>query len=262
MKYKFVYDKGFLDDNFIELSESEARVVIATITGGHHALFYGYKPERLAYAIRKLTVDNTSFTEVKPDISSVRFIGGGPGLPMGVVSSANNGYLYMKDLNDFTFSILTLATVPLKDKRVLLSWKDEVVSCPADFQLIATSEECDWNKVLPITEFCGIVYRCDGEVDRKPYSISKLKFELNEALIFHSSLSGTTRNCNITGPHDANFTFDAKCMYNNIVTHTDNARRQLNIASVGRTVADLNHHCMTRTCDLIEALDWYVVPNA
>ena len=54
MKYKFVYDNGFIEGQLLDLSEEEFGFCIATVLGNHNAMFFGYKPERLIKAIKKL----------------------------------------------------------------------------------------------------------------------------------------------------------------------------------------------------------------
>lgn len=54
MNYKFVYDNDFIKSQLLDLSEEEFRLCIATVLGNHNAMFFGYKPERLIKAIKKL----------------------------------------------------------------------------------------------------------------------------------------------------------------------------------------------------------------
>ena len=54
MKYKFVYDNDFIEGQLLDLSEEEFGLCIATVLGNHNAMFFGYKPERLIKAIKKL----------------------------------------------------------------------------------------------------------------------------------------------------------------------------------------------------------------
>jgi hypothetical protein len=55
MRYKFTYDKAFLDANLLNLSSEEVKIILATVIGNHNAIFWGYKPERLADAVKRLT---------------------------------------------------------------------------------------------------------------------------------------------------------------------------------------------------------------
>lgn len=57
MKYKFVMPPNLAPKMF-DLSEEEVRIVLATVLGHHNAIFWGYKPERLATAVRYLSDDN------------------------------------------------------------------------------------------------------------------------------------------------------------------------------------------------------------
>lgn len=54
MKYKFVYDSDFIKGQLLDLSVEEFGLCIATVLGNHNAMFFGYKPERLIKAIKKL----------------------------------------------------------------------------------------------------------------------------------------------------------------------------------------------------------------
>lgn len=55
MKYKFIFDENFEKNMFCNLTTEELGVVLATVIGKHNALFFGYKPERLINAIKKLS---------------------------------------------------------------------------------------------------------------------------------------------------------------------------------------------------------------
>lgn len=55
MRYKFTYDKAFLDANLLNLSSEEVKIILATVIGNHNAIFWGYKPERLADAVKRLS---------------------------------------------------------------------------------------------------------------------------------------------------------------------------------------------------------------
>lgn len=58
MKYKFVYDTYFIAKETLCLSEEEVRIVLATVLEHHNAIFWGYKPERLARAVSYLSNGN------------------------------------------------------------------------------------------------------------------------------------------------------------------------------------------------------------
>lgn len=55
MKYKFIFDENFESNVFLNLTTEELGVVLSTVIGKHNALFFGYKPERLITAIKKLS---------------------------------------------------------------------------------------------------------------------------------------------------------------------------------------------------------------
>ena len=100
MNYNFVFDEDFNEKYSLDLSDKELKVVIATVLGGHNALFFGYKPERLLKAVKLFSKELAQITETSSDISIEKFCGGGPNLSKGAVSLADDGILMMSNLQD------------------------------------------------------------------------------------------------------------------------------------------------------------------
>ena len=87
MRYKFTYDKAFLDANLLNLSSEEVKIILATVIGNHNAIFWGYKPERLADAVKRLT--NIGSIQVFSDNCD------------SLMYSYSESLYYLKDLNKY-----------------------------------------------------------------------------------------------------------------------------------------------------------------
>ena len=281
MKYNFIFDKEFDKNNLFELSEMERFVVLATILGGHNAIFYGYKPERLIKAIKALRENFSTFEEVPLTTSIVGFCGGGPNLSKGYITKADGGYLYMKDLLDFRTSVLQMAVVPMREKKINLCRDGLAVQYPADFQLIATTRTCDcgnylttdkvclcsarsvrqyWNKGKSIIEKCGIVYFCKEDDTRCNFSRDELRTKLSICWDFHvkKSYLGSKKNQEIDSVEQVEFTSEAKELFSDLRKTTSYSEEiLLNIAKVARTLADINRHSLVFARDVMYAKKWY-----
>ena len=92
MKYKFVYDPNILESLNNSLSEEETKIVLATVVGKHNAIFYGYRPERLVNAIKRLTsteafVEQKTFSDIDDGLNNSR-----------------GGIMYLKDFDVWKIS--------------------------------------------------------------------------------------------------------------------------------------------------------------
>ena len=137
MKYNFVYDTDFLEKNSVYLSEQERLVVYATVIGKHNAIFYGYKPERLVDAIKKLTASNPFIEISSPPTDAERH-------------KADGGIVYMKDFDSWgIINQQYLYPFSINDKERLA-------------QFIATATENPLDTVVPdmINNF-DIIYECE-----------------------------------------------------------------------------------------------------
>ena len=289
-KYKFVYDDGFFEKAFIQLSLDELKVVMATVLGGHHAIFYGYKPERLANAVKilRMNPDTTPFVEVPYTSSLEKLCGGGEDLHKGLVSEADKGFLYVPNINDLTYSELSILSVVMKEKRIHLSRAGNNITHNADFQLVATSASCNcggldsdsqtcicsrdtlkrwWNKSKNITEQCAIFYKCERNDQKVSQSVAKLKKDIEAAWEHHKNFLNyeyiergyyPTKDCELQHSNHVHFSSEAKSLYIDLKEHGRYSEETLlNFARVARTFADINGHDTTHTDDLNDARELY-----
>lgn len=231
MKYNFVYDKEFRD-MFVELSEEEKNVVLATIIGRHNAIFWGYRPERLVNAIKKLC--DCPFVNVKED---------------GYVEKANGGVLYTPTLDSFD----------TKRQNDIYSISKNGVK---NFQVVAT---CDMGvPAYTITPnlLCNfdIVYLCKKPVSDSVYNAStnwdRLKVRVSRAISYRSTLH--------SGKHiTSDFTM-VKTYWNlpsfqqrYTSAKEKNESLALKIAKVARSVSDITDENMTTDYEWDIAKRWY-----
>lgn len=289
-KYNFVYDDGFFEKAFVQLSLDELKVVMATVLGGHHAIFYGYKPERLANAVKilRMNPETTPFVEVPYTSSLEKLCGGGEDLHKGLVSEADKGFLYTPNINDLTYSELSILSVVMKEKRIHLSRAGNNITHNADFQLVATSSSCNcggldsdshtcicssdtlkrwWNKSKSITEQCAIFYKCRSNDLKISHSVAKLKKDIAWAWNNHKEFLNyeyiergyyPTKNCELQHSNHVHFSGQAKDLYRDLMKNGRYSEKTLlNFARVARTFADIAGHSLTYVNDLNDARTLY-----
>lgn len=245
MKYNFVYDTDFIEKNILCLSEEECNVVFATVVGKHNAIFYGYKPERLVKAIKKLTTDYP-FAET----SSPSKIGDD-------LHNANCGILYIKDFNSWG----------VIDQQFLYSYTlNDRSRC---VQTIATTSLNPFKSVVPdIINNFDIIYMCK-EGDKHSFNKTELSIGYAYISTFHNSL------------HSGRFITSTQLSLANYWL-MDNAYEYLcdmekrnpviarKVAMVSRSVSDYKHHTLTdredisiaeRLCGLSTSVDLFAIPD-
>ena len=258
MKYKFVYDESFLAENQLELSPREMRAVIATIVGKHNAIFYGYKPERITKAIKKLLDASTPVQCPAHDVDMEHFMGGGRDLSKGAVSLADGGVLFMEDMDKYRTSVIQMLAVPMKTGSVTLSRAGESMMYPAEFRLVATMDHCPTEgKYHHVIEECGIVFKCSS-----PDTIENVFVEKAKKAVFDAYTSSQSRaiyvDNSIVDFDNINFTTEAEVLFrDDILNQPPYNYSWLNIARVARTVADINGHSLVRMMDVRRAQDMY-----
>lgn len=278
MKYSFVYDKDFEETHFVELSNEEIQAVVVTVVGGHNAIFYGYKPERIVKAI-KLLLD-VKYEEPPTDVTIKKFCGGGPNLEPGYITLANGGVLLMENLHNYKASVLQMLRIPLENKNITLSRAGNSETFPADFQLIATTQACPcgnytsttnvclcsersknehWKKMECVTDRCGILFKCEEGPHITKVSIKMLKTLAQETWNNHKNRTissykdATEKTIEELSPTD-----ECKLTYEvSILGNTRYSTQGFEIAKVARTIADYRAHGMVRVCDLVDARDMY-----
>lgn len=164
MKYNFVYDADFLKKNSLYLTEEERKIVFATVVGKHNAIFYGYKPERLVEAIKKLTSNYPFVVTTSPLSIEDR------------LRESKGGILYMSDFDSWgSIDQLYLYSHTLNDQS----------RCA---QFIATTTHNPLETVVPdvINNF-DIIYMCK-EDEKLPYARTQLATKFGKILEYHNSL--------------------------------------------------------------------------
>ena len=272
MKYKFVYDESYLNAHF-ELSYEEKKIVLITVLGRHNAIFFGYKPERLVRAIKMLKGENVPFIESNENVCIEDFCGGGPQLKQGLVTDADKGILYMKNVHEHKSSVLEMTSVPISNKQITLCRGGESVTYPADIQLIGTTTSCPcgnylstsnpclcslasiknhWRKVNIVAERCDIVYKCADDVTRRQWGLAELMNEISEVNNFSASV------CDISKDR---FTPQAEVVVDRWKEEhpVSNKTEELlgRLLKVAKTLAITNCHYHINSCDVLCAFSFY-----
>lgn len=281
MNYKFIYDEEFRQKYFLELSDEEVMLVRVIVSGGHNAIIYGYKPERVVSAIKQMT--SLSVTNAPYNCSIEDMFGGGEDLHMGYVSTANMGMLVLENLHEFRSSVLQIVRVSMENGNITLSRAGESKTYGTKFQLVATMKGCEcgninstehnclcssssieswWKKIECIKDKCPIIYRCVDHTEKhmveKPSLWNSIETD-NHTRLYRTS--STTFNSVISesdeGLMKINFTSGARDVYENSVVSADLCRDKFDIARVARTIADCRGHNMTKIADIDAAIELY-----
>lgn len=227
MKYNFVYDTDFLENNCTYLSEEEKRVVYATVVGKHNAIFYGYKPERLIEAIKMIASANP-FVEMPSPPAYTE------------LCKSNGGIAYLKDFDSWGIvGQQYLYPFSINDKE-------------RSTQFIATATENPLNVVVPdmINNF-DVIYECKDDVKIKRTSWN-LKSSFRHVVDYHHSLhSGkhvTSTELEVNNYWLCNdaFSYLIELTKRNPVT----ARK---VAMVSRSISDCNFDSLTGMGDILYA---------
>ena len=234
MKYQFVYDADFMKDVVCELSEEEKAVVLATIIGQHNALFYGYKPERLVKAIKKLNEE--LFIEVEDNCTVEKLLSHYIGESEGKIMFVNN--LDDREHN-FQSNVWIFST---NNNRNL--------------QLIATSNDAPCVHLMSnLLDNFDIVYRCKCEVKGlKKYEslrcdITAIK---NHRQTLHSGKYISGKWTSIDSYWNLS---DFYRRYEEV--YKDNPLLALKYAKVGRSIADVDLRDMSNASHFDMAVSWY-----
>lgn len=184
MKYKFIINEPVLDGQFVALSETEKDIVIATVVGYHSLLLEGFQTERITKAIKLLRDYNKPFVTVHEDCTDNELIGihERGGVTEGLVTEADGGYLYAKDLSSLPHSILSWITTVMGNHWIKLCCMGRgTVTLPADFKLIAeTKMRMNDIGFSIIVDTCDMHYRCEEDERREIYSLNYLKEEIDK----------------------------------------------------------------------------------
>ena len=234
MKYKFVYDTEFLESNMLELSEVERDVVFAVIVGQHNAIFYGYKPERLVNAIKKLTagkrfVENKGFCSIETDLEN-----------------AEDGIMSLKGFDSWSI---------IEQQFLYGHTINDEQRCT---QFVATTEIHPKACVVPdVLNNFDIVYECSALSSKICYSKTVLSKRLKGIVEYHDHLHSGTYVTSKTLEINSYWMGDSAFSYiNKLVKTMPSYARKL--ALVGRSISDVNKYSLTGM-DEIELAKEYCV---
>lgn len=255
MKYKFVFDEGYLGDFYVELSKEEIKVVLITLAGGHNVMLSGYKTERLAKAIKLLRDLNNPFIDVAPNCTDRQLIGiyNSNGLKQGFVTDANNGYLHMVDLARSKCDVTNWLHTVMCNGWIKLCYSFNTKTLPAKFQLIAeTNSICKNYEFRNVLKLCDVVYKCKEEDKRELYSIAELKHKLETLRECHNDVAKELDIPNICNRDIENIEQALLSKSGKEVQQGLNCN--IKTIRVARTLADMYMHFHTFSTDVEEAL--------
>jgi hypothetical protein len=250
MKYHFVWDEGFLGNQMFELSEREKNIVIATIVGGHNAIFTGYRTERLVKAIKFLRNANIPFVSIEKPINERSLIGdySSDGVKQGFVTDADKGILHFSDISLQSNCVVSWLSTVIGNGWIKLVNDGEVVQLPAGFQLVAEMSNLSNLSVTIrwLKNYCDIRYDCPKDVYRTLYHAEDLMHLVINVKGYQLAMGRVGSNCKIADINNIKPSSIAREKINN-------ERIILETARLGRTLADISGHGRTFGSDLEEA---------
>lgn len=233
MKYNFVYDTEVLESTSNFLSADELKIVLATVIGKHNAIFYGYKPERLIKAIKRLSnetefVEQNTFSDIDAGLDNSR-----------------GGIMYLKDFD--VWKVI--------EQRFLCG--HTVNDQNRTTQFIATMPITPYAGVIPeVLNNFDIVYKCTNSI-LTPMSNETLKQKLNAGNWFRRKLRSGQYTTS-TELRVERFWMDSD-VYDNIkrLSEENNPVYARKIASVARSLSDIEQSTYTEMKQLHEAETFY-----
>lgn len=228
MKYKFVYDPSVLESLNNSLSEEETKIVLATVVGKHNAIFYGYRPERLINAIKRLTsteafVEQKTFSDIDDGLNK-----------------SMDGVMYLKDFDIWKIS----------EQQFLYGHTLNEPSRTTQF-IATVSVPPSATVVTAVLNNFDIIYRCK-ESDKTPKNNESLLHEYEDILRFRTKL----RSAHYTT--STGLTLESYWMSDGVCSHVrkaleDNPVYARKIALVARSLSDVEHSVYTEMEHLREA---------
>lgn len=235
MKYKFVYDEAFLQMQTLDLSEEEIRIVLATMVGQHNAIFYGYKPERLVDAIKKLN-DGKPFIETNSLISCSTL--------SGRCVSAVGGIAYIRQMNLFNEACKVLLT------------SNTSIGRGAQYIATVSSDPCICVSDTLRNNF-DIVYYCK-RTDRSVRSFTEIKKVLKKAITYQHSLDSGTYPAGLYRKEAIKSWWVGETLYNLFWSlDTKDKVMPFKYLKVARSLADVDNYSNPRNSHWEEAKRLY-----
>ena len=270
MKYKFVYDESFADKNFFQLTSEEAILVAVAVSGGHNVILHGSEPERLVKAIKSLSMETKQTETVDKDVSSESLFGDYSTFEPGAVTLANNGVLFINDLEGMSWVNKTLLKVVLHNKIVRLSSRGKSKELPANFQLVATINPnliVRWPDGISyyrdLFSQCGIVYKCSNTVSRMKYSRSELMTVVKN-INYARSRKDTfcTADCDVRDKDQVVFTTGTWDFFKREVLDNEQLKDSAwKIAGVAKTLRFYSGNIMTKFKNVEYAIKYHSVAD-
>lgn len=247
MKYHFVWDEDFLGNHTLELSEMEMNIVIATIIGGHNAIFSGHHTERLVKAIKLLKNADIPFVSVEKPIDWYSLIGSysNNGVKQGFVTDADKGFLHFSNIPSQDCGVTSWLVTVMENGWIKLCHDGDVVQLPANFQLIAEASYLDCNNqdIKHIVDCCDIRYDCPKLACRTLYSVETLKQYIIRAKGHRQALGRYENNSKIANI----IAIDPSSVATEMI---ETEHISIETARLGRTLADMFGHNRTFASDL------------
>jgi hypothetical protein len=230
MRYKFTYDKAFLDANLLNISSEEVKIILATVIGNHNAIFWGYKPERLADAVKRLS--NIGSIQVFSDNCD------------SLMYTDTDSLYYLKDLNKYDSDTL---------KRIEMN----SVNNTRQSQFIATIEGTPTELLdKGLLKNFDVIFKCTD--DNKPeVFISTLRDDIRRAKRYRNNwASGEYITGRCDNPYEYWYSSEAldgykACKY---AHGNDIALKYLKVA---RSIADIKGDSIAYKTDLLMARSLY-----
>lgn len=232
MKYNFVYDTEVLETFQNFLSEAEMKIVLATVIGKHNAIFYGYKPERLVKAIKRLS-NETKFVEQKKfsDIET------------GLYNSMR-GVMYLKDFDSWSM---------IEQQFLYGHTLNDESRCT---QFIATTSINPTAGVITdVLNNFDIVYNCVRS-QQTSKSNEEIMNKLDNCIWFRQRLRSGSYTTSTT-LEIADYWMDSGASSYVKRLSNENPVRGRKIALVARSLSDIEHETYTELEQLHEAEAFY-----
>ena len=243
MKYKFIFDEGFESNIFLNLTTEELGVVLATVIGKHNALFFGYKPERLINAIKKLSsgqfgyiiADDESLTA--HDISFFR---------SHFVTKVGEGTIIVPNINSDKGTLFydTLRIASENDNR-----QCNIVVYDTD------EPDTDNEYVRLYLENFDIVYKCK-DFDTTGISLKEARSRLKSTLEFRQNLTSGKYYSGMFTSIDTYWS-TTECFNKFSELYSTDSVHAKKFMKVARSISDVRLKINTSVSDLNSAMNLY-----
>ena len=212
-------------------------------------------------------------------ISSAGLVGGGRPVIPGEISLAHRGVLFLDELPEFATNVLQLLRQPLEDRQIRLTRAEGAYVFPCDFMLVAAANPCPCGHLGDPGHTCScaparieryqarmggpLADRIDIHIDvARPASRQVIEGSdgMTSAQMSELVMSGREfarhRRTHVVqhGGVTASFEDEARRAFEGIAARLLMGGRSIaRAARVARTIADIEHHELVTTADIMEA---------